>query len=176
MGAKTDAGSWNYYETIGGGMGGGRVNAGLSGVQTHMTNTLNTPIESLEMHYPLRVNRYQIRRDSGGLGAQKGGDGLIREIQFLTPANVTLLTERRTHRPWGVLGGEGGAYGENQLNGKLLTERRTHRPWGVLGGEGGAYGENQLNGKALPAKVSLEAKAGDCLTIKTPGAGGYGVE
>lgn len=147
MGAKAGTGSWNYYETIGGGMGGGHENAGLSGVQTHMTNTLNTPIESLEIHYPLRVNRYQIRQDSGGLGAQKGGDGLIREIQFLTPANVT-----------------------------LLTERRTHRPWGVLGGQGGAYGENQLNGKDLPAKVSLEAKTGDCLTIKTPGAGGYGVK
>lgn len=147
MGAKFDEGSWNYYETIGGGMGAGRINGGLSGIQTHMTNTLNTPIESLEMHYPLRVNRYELRQGSGGLGRQTGGDGLIREVTFLSPANVT-----------------------------LLTERRSHQPWGVLGGKPGDSGENELNKRTLPAKVALEVKAGDRLTIKTPGGGGYGDE
>lgn len=145
MGAKTEAGSWNYYETIGGGMGAGKEQNGLSGVQTHMTNTLNTPIESLEMHYPLRVNRYQIRRGSGGQGQHQGGDGLIREMTFLQPAQLT-----------------------------LLTERRKYKPWGLQGGSDGASGENLLNGEGLDAKVNLEVKEGDCLTIKTPGGGGYG--
>jgi N-methylhydantoinase B len=147
MGVKTKKASWNYYETIGGGMGGGALHAGLSGVQTHMTNTLNTPIESLEMHYPVRIERYQIRTGSGGAGRHKGGDGLVREMSFLRPAQVT-----------------------------LLTERRQYQPWGLLGGKNGAFGENQLNGKALPGKVSVEVKAGDRLTIKTPGGGGYGFE
>lgn len=145
MGAKTKKANWNYYETIGGGMAAGAVHAGLSCVQTHMTNTLNTPIESLEMHYPIRVGRYQIRTGSGGAGLHKGGDGLIREIIFLQPANVT-----------------------------LLTERRSHQPWGLSGGQHAARGENQLNGEKLPAKVSVDVKAGDRLTIKTPGGGGYG--
>jgi len=114
-------------------------------VQTHMTNTLNTPIESLEMHYPLRVCRYQIRHGSGGVGRQKGGEGLVREMQFLQPAQLT-----------------------------LLTERREHKPWGLSGGGDGARGENLLNGERLPAKISVAVKAGDRLTIKTPGGGGYG--
>lgn len=147
MGVKTKKASWNYYETIGGGMGGGALHAGLSGVQTHMTNTLNTPIESLEMHYPVRIERYQIRTGSGGAGRHKGGDGLVREMSFLQPAQVT-----------------------------LLTERRQYQPWGLSGGKNGALGENQLNGKALPGKVSVDVKAGDRLTIKTPGGGGYGFE
>ncbi len=136
--------AWDYYETIGGGMGGNRLSEGLSGVQTHMTNTLNTPVEVLEMLYPLRVNRYGIRRGSGGDGQHRGGDGLIREYEFLYPTQVTLLTERRRHAPWAV----GDA-------------------------DSGQCGENELNGEKLPGKVSLQLKAGDRLTIKTPGGGGY---
>ncbi|ORU93000.1 MAG: 5-oxoprolinase [Cycloclasticus sp. symbiont of Poecilosclerida sp. N] len=145
IGAKTKSNSWNYYETIGGGMGAGEQYHGLSAVQTHMTNTLNTPIESLEMHYPLRVNRYQIRQNSGGLGKHRGGNGLVREMVFLQSAQLT-----------------------------LLTERRHHKPWGLQGGDDGKSGENLLNGECLAAKVSVEVKVGDRLTIKTPGGGGYG--
>lgn len=147
MGARSNSGSWNYYETVGGGMGAGALHAGLSAVQTHMTNTLNTPIESLEMHYPIRVTRYQVRRGSGGAGKQYGGDGLLREMKFLEAAQLT-----------------------------LLTERREHTPWGLNGGGDGACGENLLNGKPLQAKVSLKVEAGDLLTIKTPGGGGYGLK
>ncbi len=147
MGAPAQHGRerWDYYETNGGGMGAGKSGGGLSAVQTHMTNTLNTPIESLEKHYPLRVTRYQRRRGSGGAGQNPGGDGLVREYQFLAPATVTLLTERRTHAPWGLNGG--------------------HR---------GAVGENRHNGQLLPAKVSLEVEAGDTLTLATAGGGGWG--
>ncbi|HIF17323.1 MAG TPA: hydantoinase B/oxoprolinase family protein [Cycloclasticus sp.] len=147
MGARTSEGSWNYYETIGGGMGAGAQYAGLSAVQTHMTNTLNTPIESLEMHYPLRVSRYQVRRGSGGTGKQQGGDGLLREMVFLQAAQLT-----------------------------LLTERRDYQPWGLNGGADAAAGENFLNGEKLQAKVSLAVDVGDRLTIKTPGGGGYGLD
>ena len=120
------------------------MNDGLSGVQTHMTNTLNTPIEVLEMRYPLRVTRYALRHGSGGQGQHRGGDGLIREYEFLYPTQVTLLTERRRHSPWAVGNAEPGRRGENRLNGRLL---------------GG--------------KVSLQVAAGDRLLIKTAGGGGY---
>lgn len=146
MGVRTSSSRWNYYETIGGGMGAGPNNSGLSAVQTHMTNTLNTPIESLEMHYPLRLKRYQIRRGSGGAGLYRGGDGLLREIEFLQQTEVT-----------------------------LLTERRSHQPWGLLGGQAAECGDNRLNGERLAAKVSLKVKVGDVLTINTPGGGGYGI-
>jgi N-methylhydantoinase B len=136
--------AWDYYETIGGGMGAGMHSNGLSGVQTHMTNTLNTPVEALEMTYPLRIKQYAIRRHSSGGGDHHGGEGLVREYEFLYAAQVT-----------------------------LLTERRRHPPWGLHGGEPGATGENLLNGKALPAKVALHVNAGDCLLIKTPGGGGF---
>jgi N-methylhydantoinase B len=146
MGALyADGRRWDYYETIGGGMGASAAGAGLSAVQTHMTNTLNTPVESLESHYPLRVRRYQIRRGSGGDGKHRGGDGIVREMEFLEPATVSLLTERR-----------------------ILA------PWGLQGGESGSCGVNQLNGKALPAKLTLQVKAGDVLTVETPGGGGWG--
>lgn len=147
MGARAEKEGWNYYETIGGGMGAGDWHTGLSGVQTHMTNTLNTPIESLEMHYPLRIKRYQLRKGSGGVGRHHGGDGLVREMEFLQPATLTLLTERRRHQPWGLQGGGAGKCGENRLNNTLLA-----------------------------AKVSVDIKVGDCLTIKTPGGGGYGIK
>lgn len=144
MGAR-GARRWDYYETIGGGMGVGASGGGLSGVQTHMTNTLNTPIEVLEHYYPLRVRRYALRRNSGGAGERRGGDGLIREFEFLEAAQVTLLTERRINAPWGLAGGNAGARGENLLNGELL-----------------------------PGKCSVAVKRGDRLTIATPGGGGWG--
>ena len=144
MGARGEL-NWDYYETLGGGMGASAGQNGLSAVQTHMTNTLNTPIESLEMHYPLRLHRYSVRRNSGGRGQYAGGDGLIREFEFLQPTTVTLLTERR-YQP----------------------------PWGFDGGEPGVVGVNCLDGQVLPAKVSFEARPGQRLVIKTPGGGGWG--
>lgn len=145
MGARSGTFTWDYYETIGGGMGGGSRQAGLSATQSHMTNTLNTPIEVLEMEFPLRVNRYRIRSGSGGAGIHRGGDGLLRNFEFLAPATVTLLTERRRRQPWGLSAGDPGAAGENRYNGKLL-----------------------------PGKVTLNARAGDQLSISTPGGGGWG--
>ena len=145
MGARGSDGDWDYYETIGGGMGAGPRGGGLSGVQTHMTNTLNTPIEVLELHYPLRVERYGLRRGSGGAGRVRGGDGLVRAFRFLKPATAT-----------------------------LLTERRRHAPWGLVGGEPGAPGRNTLNGEALPPKTTVELAAGDVLQVETPGGGGWG--
>lgn len=147
MGARGDGLRWDYYETMGGGMGAGAHGGGLSAVQTHMTNTLNTPIEVLEMGYPLRVRCYALRRGSGGAGRRQGGDGLVRELEFLAPASVT-----------------------------MLTERRRHVPWGLAGGGAGAAGENRLNGEPLPAKVSLQVNAGDRLTVTTPGGGGWGTK
>lgn len=145
MGSDDPECPWDYYETIGGGMGAGRDGGGLSGVQTHMTNTLNTPIEVIESRYPLRVVRYALRRGSGGAGARPGGDGLVREFEFLSPAQVT-----------------------------LLSERRIHAPWGIQGGAAGCTGSNRLNGQAMPGKVSLRVVAGDRLCVETPGGGGWG--
>ena len=145
MGARSSTKSWDYYETIGGGMGAHKLGRGLSAVQTHMTNTLNTPIESLELHYPLRITRYEIRNDSAGVGQNAGGEGLLREFEFLDNAQVT-----------------------------LLTERRTHSAWGINGGESGAPGENWYDGKKIGGKVCLQVQTGKKLTIKTPGGGGYG--
>ena len=145
MGSARPGRAWDYYETIGGGMGAGRDGGGLSGVQTHMTNTLNTPVEVLEGRFPVRVLRYALRRGSGGAGQRPGGDGLVREFAFLEQAHFTLLTERR--RP---------------------------APWGIAGGGPGRPGLNLLNGRALPAKYEGTAAAGDRLRIETPGGGGYG--
>ena len=135
---------WDYYETMGGGMGAGAEGGGLDAVQTHMTNTLNTPVEVLEMNFPLRVHRYAIRRGSGGDGARRGGDGIVRELEFLRQTSVTLLTERRRHAPWGLAGGRDGQRGENRLDGKLL-----------------------------PPKVQLEVQPGQRLTIASAGGGGW---
>ena len=145
MGIHQDDISWDYYETLGGGMGGGPQESGISAVQSHMTNTLNTPIESLEMHYPIRIRRYQIRRGSGGKGRYSGGDGLIREYEFLGPAEATLITERRRHPPWGLCGGLPGQVGRNMLDGELL-----------------------------PGKCQLTVQAGQTLRIETPGGGAWG--
>jgi len=144
MGSR-GAPAWDYYETMGGGMGAGRDGGGLDGVQTHMTNTLNTPIEVLELNFPLRVRRYALRAGSGGAGARPGGDGLVREFEFLAPAEVTLLTERRTHAPWGLAGGGPG------------------RP-----------GENRLDGEPVPGKAQLSVRAGQVLSVASAGGGGWG--
>jgi N-methylhydantoinase B len=145
MGVRSEDGNWDYYETLAGGMGAHACGNGLSAVQTHMTNTLNTPIEVFEAAYPVRIKRYCIRRDSGGTGLYSGGDGLIREFEFTSNAEVT-----------------------------LISERRTHQPWGLQGGHAGLPGENSLNAEILPAKTELSVTAGDRLTICTPGGGGYG--
>jgi N-methylhydantoinase B len=138
-------GSWTYYETIGGGQGASRGANGPSGVHVGMSNTLNTPIEVLELEHPLRVRTYALRRGSGGRGAWDGGDGVVREFEALAPMEATLLTERRRHGPAGASGG---------LDGKP--------------------GSNALNGEALPSKVTLRLAAGDILRIETPGGGGWG--
>lgn len=145
MGSEVQGRRWAYYETIAGGMGAGRYGGGLSAVQTHMTNTRNSPVEVLEQQYPVRVSRYQIRRGSGGAGARAGGAGVTREYLFLAPATVT-----------------------------LLTERRNHAPWGLAGGEAGERGRNLLNDVVLPPKICRQVQAGDRLTIHTPGGGGWG--
>jgi N-methylhydantoinase B len=137
--------TWTYYETIGGGQGASEGANGPSGVHVGMSNTLNTPIEVLEMEHPLRVRTYALRRGSGGAGQWTGGDGVVREFEALAPMDATLLTERRRHGP---AGGDGGA--------------------------DGAPGVNSLNAKTLPSKTTLRLAAGDMLRIETPGGGGWG--
>jgi N-methylhydantoinase B len=138
-----------YYETIAGGMG-ARPNAdGLSGVHTHMTNSLNTPIEALEYAYPFRVRKYGYRAGSGGAGKFRGGDGLVREIELLADAQVTLLSDRRRFRPYGLAGGESGQAGKAVH----MSGDESHE---------------------IPAKSSLHAKKGDVVRIETPGGGGWG--
>ena len=141
--------SFTYYETIAGGMGAGILNDGAAAVHSHMTNTLNTPVEALEYAYPLRVRRYEIRVRSGGGGKYSGGDGIIREIELLVESQVTLLSERRKIPPYGLSGGQPGARGSNSL----IQSGVEHR---------------------LPSKGTLNLQAGDRLIIKTPGGGGYG--
>lgn len=140
-----------YYETAAGGMGARPGMEGISGVHTHMTNSLNTPVEALEYAYPFRVQRYAYRYGSGGQGKFRGGDGLIREVELLTNAEVTLLADRRKFRPYGLEGGGDGAVG-----------RAT-----VVKAESGGEVE-------LPGKCSRQLKQGDVLRIETPGGGGYG--
>jgi N-methylhydantoinase B len=138
-----------YYETVGGGAGAGPSRDGLSGVHVHMTNTLNTPVEALEYAYPCRVRRYALRAGSGGAGQHHGGDGLVREIEFLCPATVTILSERRRTAPYGLHGGKPGARGRNVL----LRDGK----------------ETELTGKA-----EFRVAAGDLLSLRTPGGGGWG--
>lgn len=139
-------GAWDYYETIGGGMGASAHSDGQDAVHTHMTNTLNTPIESLEMNYPVRVLRYQVRHHTGGAGKHKGGDGIIREFEFLQPAQVT-----------------------------VLSERRRHAPWGSNNGAPAVAGKNSRNDARLPGKQAFTVDAGDHLLIETAGGGGWGL-
>jgi N-methylhydantoinase B len=138
-----------YYETIGGGMGARPGKDGADAIHTHMTNTLNTPTEALEYAYPFRVKQYSIRRGSGGKGRYRGGNGIRRDIEVLHNATVTLLTDRRKYPPYGLVGGEPGQTGQNLL---------------IRDGK-----EAELAGK-----VSLNVKAGDVISIQTPGGGGYG--
>jgi len=140
---------FSYYETIAGGAGAAPGQRGVSGIHTHMTNTLNTPIEALEAYYPLRVTEYRIRRGSGGRGKHRGGDGLIREIECLVESSVSILSERRETAPWGLDGGGDGARGVNWL---IRGRRRTK----------------------LAAKTNLLLRPGDRIRIETPGAGGFG--
>ncbi|MDZ4700253.1 MAG: hydantoinase B/oxoprolinase family protein, partial [Rhodothermales bacterium] len=149
-GARADRTPFAYYETIGGGMGAGPNADGLSGVQVHMTNTRNTPVEALEMNYPFRVTRYALRAGSGGAGFHNGGDGIVREYLFLGPATVTMLSERRRQGPPGLAGGQDGTTGRNTL----IHPDGAETP--------------------LPGKFSRRFEAGDRLRIETPGGGGWG--
>jgi N-methylhydantoinase B/oxoprolinase/acetone carboxylase alpha subunit len=138
-----------YYETIGGGMGAGPGAAGLSGVHSHMTNSLNTPLEALENYLPLKILRYGLRKGSGGKGLFRGGEGIVREYEFQVPAALTIMSERRRFAPYGVRGGGPGAKGKNTL---ISRGRKI-----VLG-----------------SKVNIKIQPGEVLRIETPGGGGYG--
>ncbi|MBS1828402.1 MAG: hydantoinase B/oxoprolinase family protein [Acidobacteria bacterium] len=138
-----------YYETIAGGMGANANHAGLSATHTHMTNSWNTPVEAFEHLYPLRIRSYRIRQHSGGEGLRQGGDGIIREYEFLTEADVTILADRRARGPYGLCGAANGKPGANLL----LKGNKT---------------------KPLPAKDNFPVSAGDVLRIETPGGGGWG--
>ena len=138
-----------YYETIAGGMGARPTSDGLSGVHTHMTNSLNTPLEALEAAYPVRVRRYSLRRGSGGAGLFRGGDGIVREIEFLTDVHGSILSDRRRFPPYGLAGGGPGRAGKNQLRKRGIAQ-------------------------TLPSKTAFEAPAGSVLKIETPGGGGWG--
>lgn len=136
---------WTFYETLGGGQGASAQGDGPSAVHVGMSNTRNTPIESLEHAYPIRIDEYAVRRGSGGDGVHRGGDGVIRRYRVLEPCSVT-----------------------------LVTERRRHAPKGAAGGLSGSVGQNLLNGTPIPAKCRLELVAGDVVSVLTPGGGGWG--
>jgi len=138
-----------YYETIAGGTGGGPGHPGNHGAQSHMTNTLNTPIEVLEHVYPVRVHRYALRRGSGGRGKYPGGEGIVREIEILTEVQAAILSDRRKLPPYGLAGGSPGRLGENEI---------------VIRGEA----------QRLPSKCTFRAPAGTIIRIETPGGGGWG--
>ena len=136
---------FTYYETIAGGQGACPGADGPSGVHVAMSNTLSTPVEALELAYPLRVERYALRTGSGGDGRFRGGDGVVRELRALEPCRLS-----------------------------LLTQRRALAPRGADGGGDGAPGRNLLNGVELPAFATVDLEPGDVLRIETPGGGGYG--
>jgi N-methylhydantoinase B len=136
---------FTYYETIGGGQGGCPDADGPSGVHVAMSNTLSTPVEALELQYPLRVERYGLRPGSGGPGAHRGGDGVVRELRVLEPCRLS-----------------------------IISERRRHAPSGERGGLSGAPGRNLVNGREVPAKTTLDVGSGDVIRIETPGGGGFG--
>ncbi len=137
--------TFGYYETLAGGAGAGPGFRGASGVHTHMTNTRITDVELLERRFPVRVTEMNLRRGSGGQGAYPGGDGIRRGLLFLEPVELS-----------------------------ILSERRSRAPFGLMGGEPGAPGKNSLNGEPLPAKARLLARPGDRLLVETPGGGGFG--
>jgi N-methylhydantoinase B len=139
-----------YYETIAGGMGARPTKDGVSGVHTHMTNSLNTPAEALEYAYPFRLRRYSLRPNSGGIGQHAGGDGIVREIEVLSDAQVTLLADRRTRGPYGLAGGGDGAPG------RTVVIRRD--------------GSEEI----IPGKTSTRLHSGERIRIESPGGGGWG--
>ncbi len=141
--------TYAYYETLAGGMGARPGADGLDATHTHMTNSLNTPVEALEHAYPFRVERYLVRRGTGGRGEYRGGDGLQRDVTVLGEAVITVLSDRRIHRPWGLQGGEAGAPGENVM---IELDREL----------------------ALPSKFSTRSAPGATISIRTPGGGGFG--
>ncbi len=141
---------YGYYETIGGGAGAGPDFDGASGVHTHMTNTRITDVEVLEHRYPVRVERFAVRRGSGGRGRHRGGDGLVREITFLEPAELSLLTQHRVEAPYGLAGGEPGARGAQRV---VRTSGEVFE---------------------LGAIAGCAVATGDRLIVETPGGGGYG--
>ncbi len=170
-------GPFAYYETIAGGMGAAAGVDGPSGVHVHMTNTLNTPAEALEYAYPLRVTRYALRRGSGGAGRWRGGDGVIREVELLADAQVTILSERRRHTPWGAAGGGPGAAGENwHVRGQGTGVRDQEMGIRRQGSGGPDANEDSVAGHRLPGKLTFQARASDRVRIETPGGGGYGSE
>jgi N-methylhydantoinase B len=140
---------YTYYETIAGGLGASSSSPGATGHHAHMTNSLNTPIEALEYAYPFRMIRYAVRRGSGGAGQNPGGDGLVREIELLGDARVTVLADRRRTKPWGLAGGKDGAAGETTAIIDTAEEK-------------------------LPGKCTRELRAGSRLRIESPGGGGWG--
>jgi N-methylhydantoinase B len=140
---------FTYYETIAGGMGARPTSDGLSGVHTHMTNSLNTPVEAFEMAYPVRVRKYSLRRGSGGAGKYRGGEGIVREIEFLSEVRGSILSDRRKFAPYGLAGGKPGRKGTNHLT--------------VQGRK-----------RQLPGKTTFTAPSNSVLTIETPGGGGWG--
>lgn len=148
-GALQDGGLFTYFETLAGGMGAGPNGHGASGLHSHMTNTRNTPIEALELSYPLRVRRYELRSGSGGEGAQRGGEGIIREYEALRRMTLSLLTTRRATKPWGLAGGDAGSLGLNTL-------------------------ERQGQIETLPSCGSFQLEPGDVIRVTTPGGGGWG--
>jgi N-methylhydantoinase B len=149
-GVRPEGGAFAYYETIAGGMGASANGPGHSATHTHMTNSWNTPVEAFEHQYPLRIESYRVRRNSGGAGRHRGGDGIVRELRFLAPAEVTILSDRRVRGAYGLAGGEPGKPGRNSL------VRGNRKP------------------VEIPAKTRFEIAAGDGLRIETPGGGGWG--
>jgi N-methylhydantoinase B len=138
---------FTFYETLGGGQGACADADGPSAVHVAMSNTLNTPVEALELEFPLRVTRFSLRRGSGGAGAHRGGDGVIRELEALVPMEYS-----------------------------LITERRRHAPPGAAGGQSGATGRNTVDEREVGAKARGRLATGQRLRLETPGGGGYGAQ
>jgi N-methylhydantoinase B len=139
-----------YYETIAGGLGARPSKDGVSGIHTHMTNSLNTPAEALEYAYPFRITRYSLRRGSGGAGRHRGGDGIVREVEVLTDSEVTLLADRRSRGPYGLKGGRDGAPGRAEVIRRDGSSQR------------------------IPGKASVRLRKGERIRIESPGGGGWG--
>ena len=156
-----------YYETIAGGLGARSGRDGISGIHNHMTNSLNSPVEVLEHAYPVRVRRYSFRTGSGGAGKFRGGDGLIKEVELLTDAQVGILSDRRARGPYGLAGGSSGSPGRN-----FLITPSQRRKGSASPQPGPRIAKSQQ--RPLPAKCALYAEAGSIIRIETPGGGGWG--